>query len=321
MTKRQLDHPALDRILADAGVTPDPGRAYEELPGGTYNTIYRVTPGGLLLKVPPGPATPALTYERELLAGEALFYRLAAKEARVPVPEVVHADPDGDYLLMTECPGAPWNEAPPAEADRPRLRRELGRLTALLNAVTGPHFGYPAAPAPPGTGWSEAFTAILDAVLADAERYAAPLPIPPDHIRALARAAAPALDEVTVPALVHYDLWEGNILLADGRITAIIDGERMFWGDPLAEFASLNLLGGPEDDPDLLAGYADGGGTTAFDDAARVRLALYRAYLDLIMLIEIHPRAYGPERAAWGDREVTPHLMSALDEVAAVVGA
>ncbi|MGP3970230.1 phosphotransferase family protein [Streptomyces sp. 6N223] len=318
MTKRQLDHAALDRILADAGVPPAPGRAYEELPGGTYNTLYRVTPGGLLLKVPPDPATPAMSYEKELLAGEAIFYRLAAKEAGVPVPEVVYADPGGDYLLMTECPGAPWHEAPPAEADRPRLRRELGRLTALLNAVTGPHFGYPAAPAPPEQGWRGAFTAILDAVLADADRYAATLPVPLDRVRALADAAAPALDEVTAPALVHFDLWQGNILLSGGRISALIDGERMFWGDPLAEFASLNLLGGPEDDPDLLAGYADGGGTTAFDDAARVRLALYRAYLDLIMLIEVHPRAYGPERIAWSHREVAPHLVSALDEIAAL---
>lgn len=319
MTKRKLDRPALDLILSAAGLPAPPGRAYEELPGGTYNTLYRVTPERLLLKVPPDPATPAMTYETGLLHGEAVFYRLAAKEAGVPVPKVVHADPAGDFLLMTECPGAPWNEAPPPERELPALRRELGRLTALLNAVSGPHFGYPATPS--ALGWRGTFTAMLESVLTDAERYAATLPVPADRIRALAGAAGPALDEVTVPALVHFDLWEGNVLLADGAITAIIDGERMFFGDPLAEFASLNLLGGPEDDQDLLDGYASAGGTTAFDDAARVRLALYRAYLDLIMLIEIHPRAYDDARRAWADREVVPHLTSALDEVAAAVDA
>ena len=64
---------------------------------------------------------------------------------------------------------------------------------------------------------------------------------------AVLRAAAPALDEVTVPALVHFDLWPGNILVdrpADGpaRIGGLIDGERMFWGDPLADLVSLALL-------------------------------------------------------------------------------
>jgi aminoglycoside phosphotransferase (APT) family kinase protein len=144
--------------------------------------------------------------------------------------------------------------------------------------------------------------------------------VPLDRIRALAAAAAPALDEVTTPALVHFDLWSGNILLGDSAITALIDGERMFWGDPLAEFASLNLLGGPEDDPDLLAGYAAGGGLTAFDEQARLRMALYRAYLYLIMLTEVHPRDYGPEHADWAHRKVTPHLTSALDLIATVTG-
>jgi aminoglycoside phosphotransferase (APT) family kinase protein len=219
---------------------------------------------------------------------------------------------------MTECPGTPWNEAPPA--DPAPLRRELGRLTARLNAVTGPHFGYPAAPPDPGLGWRGAFTAMLEAVLADAARYGATLPVPLDRVRSLAEAAAPALDEVTMPALVHFDLWEGNILLGDGAITAIIDGERMFWGDPLAEFASLNLFGGPEDDPDLLAGYAAAGGLTAFDDAAHLRLALYRAYLYLIMLTEIHPRAYTPDHTTLTHRKVTPHLTAALDLIATLSG-
>lgn len=317
MTKRTLDRPTLDRILAAAGLPAPRDRAYQALPGGTYNTLYRVTPERLLLKVPPDPAAPAMTYETGLLHGEALFYRLAAKEAGVPVPEVVYADPAGDFLLMTECPGLPWHEAPPAERDRPALRHALGRLTARLNAVTGPHFGYPATPS--ALGWRATFTAMLETVLADAGRYAATLPVPAGHVRALTAAAGPALDEVTVPALVHFDLWQGNILLADGAITALIDGERMFFGDPLAEFASLNLLAGPDDDPDLLAGYASAGGTTAFDAPARVRLALYRAYLYLIMLVEAHPRAYDEPHHAWLAREVAPLLTSALTEVGATL--
>lgn len=72
----------------------------------------------------------------------------------------------------------------------------------------------------------------------------------------------------------------------------------MFWGDPLAEFVSLNLFGEPEDDAALLDGYRAGGGDTGFDTAARLRMALYRCYLYLIMLVEAVPRGHPPARTA-----------------------
>jgi aminoglycoside phosphotransferase (APT) family kinase protein len=84
--------------------------------------------------------------------------------------------------------------------------------------------------------------------------------------------------------LVHFDLWDGNILLDDGRLSGIIDAERAFWGDPVAEFVSLTLL--HDLDAPLLEGY----GRARFDAPARRRLTLYRVYLGLIMLVEMVPR-------------------------------
>lgn len=66
---------------------------------------------------------------------------------------------------------------------------------------------------------------------------------------------------------------------AAAGVSGIIDGERMFWGDPLAEFVSPALLGDIEDDADFLAGYAAAGGRVAFDAPARLRMALYRCSL------------------------------------------
>lgn len=245
---------------------------------------------------------PHLTYESELLVNEGEFYRRARGGTDVPVPEVVRLA--GDSLLMTECPGEPWSGLAGrlADVERDRLRRELGSYVAQLHAVIGTRFGYPSGAVPTAGTWREAFTAMLEAVLGDAERFGVTLPVSGERVQELVRGAAPALDEVAVPALVHFDLWEGNILLAqeEGRWTigGVIDGERMFWGDPLAEFVSLNLFGEPEDDPALLAGYRAGGGGTGFGEAARLRMALYRSYLYLIMLVEAVPRGYPPSRTA-----------------------
>ncbi|MFJ6838281.1 phosphotransferase family protein [Streptomyces sp. NPDC091209] len=295
------------------------------LSGGTYNAVeeLRLADGSrYVLKVPPPDTAPALAYERRLLLSEAEFCRQAAGVG-VPAPRTVGALGDG-HLLMTHCPGDPWGDLP--DGERGPLRRELGRMVARLHGTTGPGFGYPSgALGPLAPDWRSAFTGMYDAILDDARRYRAWLPYPVDEVAGLARAAFGALDEVTVPRAVHFDLWRGNILVertgAGPRIGGLIDGERMFWGDPLADFVSLALLGDIRQDEDFLTGYQEMRGLVEFDEPTRRRLALYRSYLYLIMLVETVPRAPGDERVAWVREAVAPQLTAALDEISESVTA
>jgi len=307
------------RILEGARIPPDRLAHLRPLTGGTYNTVeeLRLTDGSrYVLKA--APDTPGLHYESRLLVAEAEFYRRAGS-AGVPAPRLVTLDDDSAVLLMTACPGDPWDGSF-TEAERTYLRTELGRQVAALHRVTGTAFGYPSGALGPLTpDWRTAFTAMLEAILDDARRFSARLPRPADEIAVTLRAAYDALDEVTVPALVHFDLWDGNILVersADSvRIGGLIDGERMFWGDPLAEFVSLALLGDIRKDEAFLSGYREGGGRAEFDRPALLRLALYRAYLYLIMLVETVPRAMGEGDIRWREEAVAPELVAALDEI------
>ncbi|MET9760831.1 aminoglycoside phosphotransferase family protein [Streptomyces sp. NPDC006372] len=306
-------------VLREAGL--DPGRLahLRPLTGGTYNTVEKLllTDGNrYVLKVPPPAATPGLRHERRLLVSEGEFYRRAAG-VEVPAPRLVSLR--DDCLLMTACPGDAWDDTL-TDAEHLTLRTELGRQTARLHRVTGPGFGYPSgALGPLAPDWRTAFTTMFDAVLDDARRYGAPLPRPVDAVARTASSAYGALEEVTVPCLVHFDLWRGNILVdrsAGGvRIGGLIDGERMFWGDPLAEFVSLALLGDIRKDEAFLAGYREAGGRAAFGTPARLRYALYRAYLYLIMLTETVPREAGEEHRRWVQERVAPELVGALDEI------
>ncbi|MFI6095943.1 phosphotransferase [Lentzea sp. NPDC051213] len=281
----------MERILAEAGLT---SARTSPLGGGTYNRVLRVSAdqGEFVLKLSPA-GQPGLTYERDLLRTEALFCTLGAPIA--PVPEVVHTNfsANGDALLTTCLPGRPLHGR--TDVDRPLVRRQLGTTAAALHEVTGPGFGYPQLGLHPT--WTAAFFAMFDAVLADARRYGVTLPAP-----GLARHAA-AFDEVTRPALVHFDLWDGNIL-TDSGLTGLVDGERAFWGDPVAEFVSLALFGSIESDSDFLAAYG-----FEFTDSARVRLAAYQAYLYSIMLTERVPR--GSTDPAM-ERLITDALAAAL---------
>ncbi|MEV6878602.1 aminoglycoside phosphotransferase family protein [Amycolatopsis sp. NPDC051128] len=266
-----------EEALATAGIDPASVVASEDIGGGTYNTAIRLKLSDgrrLVLKI--APSAPGLSYEHDLLATEAEYYRRVPG----PLPSVVGAGPG--FLLMTELPGIPWSQA----ADGPRPHRELGGIVAGLHTVTGDGFGYPQDP--PRPTWPMAFTAMVDAILGDAVTYGVRLPRPAAEIAHLVHRHEPLLGLVTTPVLVHFDLWDGNILLDGSRVSGIIDAERAFWGDPVAEFVSLALF--RDLDPAFVEGYRAAGGPVEFGMPMWARLRLYRVYLDLIMLVEMAPR-------------------------------
>lgn len=297
------------------------------LAGGTFNAVYLVALADgskLVVKIPPGPQTPVLRYEQGILGTEALYYRLARQRDGVTVPAVVAADTsggDGGYLVMTHCGGRPWPELvpPPEAAEQRELRAELGRQVARLHTITGTGFGYPSqALGPLQATWRAAFLEMVSAVLADASKYGATLPRQACDIQDWFAARSAVLDEVTTPVLVHFDLWDGNILVesrSDGRrISALVDAERAFWGDPMAELVSLSLFGDIRRDSGFLDGYRSAGGTVSFDAAARQRLLLYRVYLYLIMWVEAIPRQSSQRRNDWLSELVYQPLAAALND-------
>jgi aminoglycoside phosphotransferase (APT) family kinase protein len=323
--KNERSMESLGLALAAAGVDLEQVTGCCALAGGEFNAVSLltlVTGERLVVKIPPA-GIPLLSYERGMLGTEALFYRLAGSLPGVTVPVVLAVDPGdagGGHLVMTECPGKPWQDVEPPLSTRERegMRAELGRQVARLHTVAGVGFGYPSgALGPLRESWSAAFLGMVDAVLADAARFAVALPLPAAEVRQLFAAHAGLLDEVTVPVLTHFDLWEGNILVStgpDGReVGALIDAERAFWGDPLADLVTLGLYHDIETDAAFLRGYRSEGGRVAFSPAERERIALYSAYLQLILWVEAVPR--GPaddERLAWLHRFALDPLTASL---------
>ncbi|RSM82875.1 aminoglycoside phosphotransferase family protein [Streptomyces sp. WAC 01325] len=320
LTKRHLSPEDLDALLL--GSLGSGCRLEAELTDGWFNTAYRVRLDDgrrAVVKVAPLPDTSVLRYERGILATEAMVYRRIARlpGGGVPTPELLHAGEE--FIAVSVLDGTPWDKAGdglPASTRR-ALRRELGAVAARLHTLAPEdgRFGYPAAEsALSAPHWRTAFTAMVDALLDDAERWRSPLGVPPADIRTLLAEGADALDEVTEPRLVHSDLWPGNIFIDAGggdrrpRITGLIDHERAFWGDPAAELVSLAYGGPTGPDSDLVAGYTEAGGTLDFTPALRHRLALYHLYLGLLLVVECGPRGYGSDHLAYCRRTLDDNL-------------
>jgi aminoglycoside phosphotransferase (APT) family kinase protein len=273
---------------------------------GMYNAAYHLDlagagPARAFLKVAPPDGLEVLTYERNLLRTEIQVLRALGEAGVAAVPAVLAQDLsrrviDRDCLFMQALDGESLSGVRDRldEADRLSLRRQIGAIAGAFAGVAGPVFGYPGNPDLQAPTWALAFRRIVAALLDDAKRFGCALPVPADELAALFDRAMPDFGDIGAARLVHYDLWDGNVLVrqdGDGwSVTGVIDWERAFYGDPLAEVVSLCLFEGAGERAALLESLAQAGGGAAADAEAGRRLALYRAYLWLIMIVEAVPR-------------------------------
>jgi aminoglycoside phosphotransferase (APT) family kinase protein len=314
LTKRKVTDAEIGALVERA--FPGAGLASAtELTDGWFNAVYDLRLGDgrdVVLKIAPPPGTRTLAYEHDMMRGELEFFQRAAGVGAA-VPELLHADTsrtliESDWLFMAKLHGETVADLTKTltEEELGEVRRELGRAVARLHSATSTTFGYPnPASRSRQATWRGSFLAMVDDVLRDGVELGVELPWP--RIAEVFDAHADALDAVTVPRLVHYDLWDNNAFVVeqDGRraIEGIIDGERAFYGDPLAEFVALDLGLELEHYPTLLAGYEEvADWPLAADPGARRRLGLYKIYLGLIMFTEGPTRGFaGPAHQAYLD--------------------
>jgi aminoglycoside phosphotransferase (APT) family kinase protein len=276
---------------------------------GWFNAGYRLVlsgagPSRAFLKVAPPSDAPVLTYEFQLMRAEAAALQALA-QARVPhLPSVLATDfshqiVSSDCLFMTWIEGVMFSDARAemAEADRVSVRRQIGAVCGAANRVEAEAFGYPAQPRLQATAWRAAFARMVSAALADALRYEASLPAPADVLAAAFEKADALLDVVVRPRLTHFDLWDKNVMVRRGprgwELSGVLDWERGFYGDPLADVISQTIAGSAEERAAAMQGSAEGRGEAhSMDREDQRRLALYRAYLWLVMIAEAPSRGF-----------------------------
>ncbi|MBE2196167.1 MAG: aminoglycoside phosphotransferase family protein [Anaerolinea sp.] len=295
--KSPISPDQLDAIVRAHLGTDRPLKTATELKEGYFNTAYLIELSDgfrCVLKAAPPQSQRILTYEKNILKIEFEMITLAAERTEMPVPKLYGLDTThqilaSDYYLMEFLTGTPLHKLRPSlsEAEQTAIDHELGRLTRQLNTITGDAFGYPGQAHLQSRSWTEAFGVMLQTVLNDGIAVGAVIPRPYDQIYAGAVPHFEVLAEITVPRLVHWDLWDGNVFIhpETKRITGIIDFERALWGDPLMEAT----LGDMRDDIPFIQGY----GQPLFDNPSKIRRRhLYNLYLFLIMVIEAYYRDY-----------------------------
>ncbi|MDQ0195603.1 phosphotransferase family protein [Paenibacillus wynnii] len=270
----------------------------KELTGGYFNAAYKLLLSdgrSTILKVAPTQEIQTLSYEHNIMVSEVDALRLMKSKGTVPVPEVYAFDNSRkvfpcDYFFMEVIDGQPYDEVKAAltPEEKGMIEFELGQYNRMINEIQGSEFGLFNGFVHSSQGsWREVFMTLMNNLLNDARHFGAPMPISYETLESKLAEQFHVLDEVTEPRLVHWDLWDGNVFVREGRIVALIDWERTLWGDPLMEYYFRYI----ENSESFYKGYG-----SRFDSPnERARKKLYDLYIDLIYFIECFSRKYESE--------------------------
>jgi aminoglycoside phosphotransferase (APT) family kinase protein len=288
----------------------------KELTEGYYNVAYEVSlpQKAVILKIAPPTAANIMSYEKNIMKAEVDGLQLVKKHTTLPVPEVLYYDGsrslcNAAYFFMEKLEGESYFKLRSnhmEQEEQAKILRETGCLNHEMNQITGTGFGYIGQAEKQGSNWKETFLSMVYEVLTDGEKIKIGLGVEYEEVRKLLEKASFALEQVKQPVFVHWDLWDGNIFVKDGRITGIIDFERALWGDPLMEYYFRHHC----NNQDFIKGYGED-----LRAKAPIRALIYDIYLYLIMVIETKYRQY-PDDGQYNF--ATKELKIAMDQLKAL---
>jgi aminoglycoside phosphotransferase (APT) family kinase protein len=197
----------------------------------------------LILKCPPTSNVRLLRHEKHFLETERTTLETLHEYTQLPVPQVIKYDGHGGalgspYLMTTHLPGRRLSDIASSltTSERRNIDRTLGSHVGELTALSATQFGMTHRVfAKKGCDtWKEAFLALLEAILRDAEDML--VTIPYDSIRYYIGAKSHFLDEATQPRLVALSVCEPeNVLVNEHtkKVTGLVGFSNVIWGDPL----------------------------------------------------------------------------------------
>lgn len=197
----------------------------------------------VLLKGSPSSSTALLRRERSFLENEAQFLALLGQSGNPCIPQLYNYDPSGrpwgsPYLIRQYMNGRSLsemeNELSPLQRDG--IDRHLGFLLSTIGQNAAPGFGtlQQVARGAGTSSWRDAFCALFEGILRDAEDTFVHLPY--SEIRDGLSRLAPALEDVTLPRLVVVDFGRPSHILLDEeskQLSGIVDFSSALWGDVL----------------------------------------------------------------------------------------
>ena len=268
-------------------------RSFRPLDEGYCNMAYAMELSDgrrVICKIAPEDKSCLLRVEVNLMQAEVRAMELVQEKTRVPVAPVYQYDDSctvckSPYFFMKELKGQSLSSVRDSLplAVKEGIYWELGQMERRINQVTHDTFGF-VGDERTFADWFSAFSRMMEDLFLDAKAKDIDFGVSFDTLRACLLQDEDCFRDVTVPQLIHWDLWDGNVFVLDGHICGIIDWERALWGDPLMD----DRFRRHERSEAFLTGY----GQKEFSNSETRRILWYDLFLYGVMMTEGAYRGY-----------------------------
>lgn len=224
----------------------------KELSGGTFNETYLVEipeKEKWVLKIAPPPTENTYWDDVALMRREhdssPFFASIAPLLPKTVFADFTHQIIGRDFIVQTFIEGDRWSDVEDelTEDQNTALWRQCGAIVKRMHESTGERFGYPH-PGRSFTSWHDVILDRFARISKDLQEYQVAIPRF-SNIADIVRRSPAIFNEVSTPSLLHGDLWTFNLLIArdhgEPRIVGVLDTERAWWGDPLADWIMFLL--------------------------------------------------------------------------------
>lgn len=265
-----------------------------ELKEGFFNVAYEIgfeNRKPVILKIAPKTDARIMASEKNIMQSEIYALKVVDQVEGIPAPKLLAQDDSGlicpaPYFFMEKLDGESLNSVKDKltakEIDDIYVR--IGEINRKINEIICPCFGYPAQPEYQGKEWYFVFLKMLEAGIKDADAGNVNLNISIDGLHNKMVRDREIFLEVKEPRLVHWDCWDGNIFVQNGKVTGLIDWERCLWADPLMEVGFRTY--------DIKPGFIKGYGISQLTEIQRQRAIWYDIYLMILGSLECEYRKY-----------------------------
>lgn len=289
-----LNKSELKRVLEKSLSREDKFNA-KLLDGGLFNTTYLVEYASgdkFVLRLGPVNRRLILEFEENLMQAEDYAYKLC-REKNLLCSEVVVCDLsktliDRDFMIVKYIESQPLSSFENYDEMKAKVYEQVGEYARRLHSIKSDSFGRLSyiVTGKNFSSWYDYISYEIDSILSKGVFHKAWDNEYKEKILKLFECRKSVFDEVKEASFVHSDLWEGNVLVNDGKLAAVIDHDRAIFGDVELEFACPWMV-----NEDFLKGYGERIPSENFE----LKKKLYLVFLSLIDAYVWHSEYNGEE--------------------------
>ncbi|KAF2175072.1 hypothetical protein K469DRAFT_703407 [Zopfia rhizophila CBS 207.26] len=295
-TSASPDFSSIQRVVRHVFHSPNIAVQQVERLQGRLHQVYltRLADGSsLVLKCPPPFNTRLLRHEQHALETEFKVLETLRNHTQLSVPQVIKYDAQGGtldlpFLMMSHLQGRRLSDMASyfSVSEQKAVDRTLGEYVRSLTALSATQFGltHRVFAKKGSSSWREAFLALLESALRDAEDML--VTVPYDSIRYYLGKNSHFLDEVTEPRLVALNVCDPKNVLLDERtkqVTGVVGFSNIVWGDPL-------MSGGIANDSDAF--FEGFGECPARTGGVKARQLMYTTYRSVVQIVAHYYRPH-----------------------------